>query len=115
MASIVKHTAKNGTVYVYENESYWDKEKKQPRSHRKLIGKIDPETGEMVPTGKRGPKKKSPVTSSADDMQDRSDIEKLIAEKDAEISHLRSENRKLAADLERLVSSIRTILDSYRA
>lgn len=114
MASIVKHTSKNGTVYVYENESYWDKEKKQPRSHRKLIGKIDPQTGEMIPTGRRGPKKKTPTAPSAD-THEQSDIEKLLMEKDAEISRLRSENRKLTDDLERLVGRIRTILDSYRA
>ena len=35
-----------------------DKEKQQPRSHRKLIGKLDPETGKMVPTDGRGKKKK---------------------------------------------------------
>lgn len=32
---------KSGTVYVYESESYWDKEKKAPRNRRKLIGKLD--------------------------------------------------------------------------
>lgn len=40
---------KNGIVYVYESESYWDSEKKQPRSRRKLIGHEDPETGMVVP------------------------------------------------------------------
>lgn len=50
----VKHP-KSGTTYVYENFSYWDKELKQGRSHRKLIGKLDPATGELIPTGKRGP------------------------------------------------------------
>ena len=30
--SIVKHTDKrSGITYVYESESYWDKDKKQPR------------------------------------------------------------------------------------
>lgn len=53
--SIVKvYNKKVGVTYVYESESYWDKEKKQPRNRRKLIGKIDPVTGEIVPTGKRG-------------------------------------------------------------
>jgi len=41
-------------VYVYESYSYWDKAKKQPRSKRRLIGKRDPETGEIVPTRRRG-------------------------------------------------------------
>lgn len=40
---------KGGITYVYESESYWDREKKQPRSRRKLIGHVDPETGEVVP------------------------------------------------------------------
>ncbi len=47
------------TVYVYDSVSYWDKDLKQPRSKRKLIGKIDPVTGEIVPTGKRGRKAKA--------------------------------------------------------
>ena len=43
--------------YFYESESYWDKEKKQPRSKRTLIGKLDEETGEIIPTGKSGRRK----------------------------------------------------------
>lgn len=50
----VRYTNKNGTTYVYESLSYWDPELKQPRAHRTLIGKVDPETGEVVPTGKKG-------------------------------------------------------------
>lgn len=58
--SIVKmHNKKAGVTYVYESTSYWDKEKQQPRNKRKLIGKIDPETGEIVPTGKPGRKSAS--------------------------------------------------------
>jgi len=52
--SQVRYTNKNGTTYVYESLSYWDPELKQPRAHRTLIGKVDPETGEVVPTGKKG-------------------------------------------------------------
>jgi hypothetical protein len=35
--------------YAYESISYWDKEKKQPRSKRKYLGKVDPETGDIIP------------------------------------------------------------------
>ena len=52
--SQVRYTNKNGTTYVYESLSYWDPELKQARAHRTLIGKVDPETGEVVPTGKKG-------------------------------------------------------------
>ena len=65
--SIIKQYHKDtDTTYVYESESYWDPELKQARSKRHCIGKIDTETGEMVPTGKRGRKKatKEPETAS---------------------------------------------------
>ncbi|MBF6626368.1 hypothetical protein IU402_07230 [Aerococcaceae bacterium zg-BR9] len=56
--SQVIYTHKNGTKYVYESTSYYDKEKKQARPKRKLIGKIDPVTGAIVPTQPRGRKPK---------------------------------------------------------
>ena len=42
MSSIIKRLDKRTCItYVYESTSYWDKEKKQPRSKRVLIGKLD--------------------------------------------------------------------------
>ena len=52
MAIVKVHNKARNITYVYESVSYWDKELKQPRSHRKLIGRLDPDTGEVVPTGK---------------------------------------------------------------
>ena len=55
---------RSGHTYFYESISYWDSEKKQSRAKRKLVGKLDPTTGEMVPTDGRMKKKKivtSPV------------------------------------------------------
>ena len=54
MAIVKSYQRKTDTTYVYESEAYWDPEKKQSRSKRKLIGKIDKETGDIIPTGKRG-------------------------------------------------------------
>ena len=54
MAIIKQHDKRSGITYVYESISYWDKEKKQPRSKRTLIGRLDPDTGEVVPTDGRG-------------------------------------------------------------
>ena len=48
---------KRNITYVYESKSEWDKDKKQSRSIRKLVGKLDPKTGEIVKTGPRGRKK----------------------------------------------------------
>ena len=59
MSSIIKRLDKRtGITYVYESTSYWDKEKKQPRSKRVLIGKVDPDTGEVIPTDGRGNRRK---------------------------------------------------------
>jgi transposase len=41
---------KSGVIYAYANEAFWDAEKKQSRARRKLLGKVDPVTGEIVPT-----------------------------------------------------------------
>lgn len=59
MSSIIKRLDKRtGITYVYESTSYWDKEKKQPRSKRVLIGKVDTDTGEIIPTDGRGRRRK---------------------------------------------------------
>ncbi len=41
-AIVYQVNKKTGITYVYESVSYWDKEKKQSRARRKLIGKLDP-------------------------------------------------------------------------
>lgn len=38
----------SGTIYVYEATSYWDKEKKKSCQTRKIIGKRDRITGELI-------------------------------------------------------------------
>jgi transposase len=47
---------KTGVTYVYEAISIWDKEKKQPRNKQVCIGKINPKTGEFVPSKRLDPK-----------------------------------------------------------
>mgnify|MGYP003571366664 CR=1 FL=1 len=54
MAIVKQLDKRSGITYVYESTSYWDRDKQQPRSKRKLIGKLDPVTGEIVPTDGRG-------------------------------------------------------------
>jgi len=54
MAAIVYQTnKKTGVTYAYESKSYWDKDKQQSRAKRMCIGRLDPETKEIVPTQKR--------------------------------------------------------------
>ncbi len=54
MAAIVYQKDKrSGLTYAYESVSTWDKEKKQSRAKRTLIGRLDPKTGDIVPTDQR--------------------------------------------------------------
>ena len=50
MGIIYQTNKKTGITYAYSNEAYWDKEKQQSRAKRTLLGKVDPVTGEIVPT-----------------------------------------------------------------
>jgi len=56
MSRLVYHRKKEtGFTYVYEVvEEYWDKEKKQMRSKQRCIGKLDPATGELIPSKRLG-------------------------------------------------------------
>jgi transposase len=47
------HRKPNGAAYLYKVESYWDKEKKQPRNKQVCLGRIDEETGEVIPSDKK--------------------------------------------------------------
>ena len=55
--SIIKQTdKKTGITYAYETTYRWDKEKKQSRATRKCVGKVDPQSGEIISTRGRGKK-----------------------------------------------------------
>ena len=53
MAIIHQHDKRSGITYAYESHSYWDKEKKTSRAKRQLIGRVDPVSGEIIPTDGR--------------------------------------------------------------
>jgi len=54
MTNITHHRdKKTGAVYRYSVESYWDKEKKAPRNRQIYLGKVDPDTDELIPAKRR--------------------------------------------------------------
>ena len=59
MAVVYQHDKRSGITYAYESQSYWDKNKKMSRAKRTLIGRVEPDTGEIVPTDGRGRKSKA--------------------------------------------------------
>lgn len=46
---------KTGVTYVYEVKGYWNKNLNQPRNKQICIGKLDPETGEIIPSKRLDP------------------------------------------------------------
>lgn len=119
--SIVKvYNKKMDVTYVYESESYWDKEKQQPRNRRKLIGKLDPVTGEVVPTGKPGrrPASATPVAeqtpATVDATSECENLRAIIEQKESEITKLKGRVRILESQCKRdaeAMDRIRSIID----
>jgi predicted RNase H-like nuclease (RuvC/YqgF family) len=107
MASIVYQIdKKTGAKYAFESISYWDKDKKQPRSKRKYLGKVDPETGEIIPSRGRS-------THIADACQGKeAELKSLyneIKEREAIIDGLRREVDEWKAKYGELVSIVQKI------
>ncbi len=117
MAIIQQYHKDTDTTYVYESESYWVPELGQSRSRRKLLGKLDPATGEIVPCGKRGPKKKKLEASgeqiSASEYtklrgqyeQSQTEVRKLrlsLTEMEKELSDLRKQNQRMASTIQKI-------------
>ena len=95
MGIIRNKDKRSGITYVYESKSYWDKEKNQSRSKRTLIGRLDEETGKVVPTDGRC-KKLSPTYTPAEDEYQ---MPKTMKEMRAEIIRLLKENTLLKDQL----------------
>lgn len=91
MAIIKQFDKRSGITYVYDSKSYYDKEKKCSRAKRTLIGKLDPDSGEIIPTDGRNKGAKS---------KDKTVSEKT--NKDKRILELEDENRQLKLQIDAL-------------
>ena len=105
MASIVYQTdKKTGIKYAYESTSYWDKEKKQPRSKRKYIGKVDPETGEIIPC------RKETAPISREDATEIIRLRTTVAEQEKKIALLEAELLKVRTTAEEQAGRLKEIV-----
>lgn len=107
--AIIKYANQSGVVYAYESISEWDPEKKQSRSKRKCIGRVDPDTGEIIPTsGRRGrpPKeKKDPSPADTENVALMETAEKLRTD----YEECKKKNRELADENKKLKSILTKI------
>ena len=98
MGIVYQTDKRSGITYAYENQSFWDPELKRSKSKRKLIGRVDPETKEIVPTDGRC-KKRSPsfVAENQDYV-----MPKTMKELKAEVTRLLKENSDLKEQIRKL-------------
>ncbi len=98
MAIIKQFDKRSGITYVYDSKSFYDKEKKCSRAKRVLIGKLDPDSGQIIPTDGRnkGARSKPKQLSSEIDMQKR-------------IQELEDENRQLILQINALKKELARI------
>ncbi len=118
MAIIRQHNKKTGVTYVYESYSYRDKDTKQPRAKRKLIGRIDEETGEVVPTRRQarnittsdslvGSTPSESASSGSSPLDIICEKDAVIVEQKKEIARLHKEMEALSAELEEIASRLK--------
>lgn len=96
MAIIKQYDKRSGITYAYESHSYWDPEKKMTRARRKLIGRVNPETGEITPTDGRN-RKKEPQKETTDYENLYKKLLKKVAAQDVLIESLEKQVAQLQA------------------
>ena len=97
MGIIKQYDKRTGITYVYESKAYWDKEKQQSRAKRTLIGRIDPETGEIVPTDGRHRKTDSTAEKEPDYKKLCEKLQKKYEAQEILIKSLKEEIKQLRA------------------
>lgn len=116
--SIVRYTnKKTGTVTLYESTSHYDPETKQSRPRRKYLGRLDPETGELIPAVKRKKKEPGAAAGTAVDGPNPALLEKSreCAEANRRIKELEAEIGRLRAAMARIAIASGSILEISKA
>ena len=110
MACVIKVTDKrSGITYAYRSVSYWDKEKKAPRNRRTLIGRVDPVTGEIVPTD--GRRRKSTTAKDNEVQNNVMPVTNTTTDHSIYINRLES----ILGMLQNLTSEVKSIQDELRS
>lgn len=93
------YNKQTGITYVYEvYENHWNKEKKRPESKRRLIGKIDPETGGIVPTARQKKLTEKSGNSTLDYSGQYEEAKQIISRQAQEIADLMNQLSSTLSD-----------------
>jgi len=108
MACIVYTTDAAGRQYAYSSESHWNKEKKQSRSKRTYLGRVNPETGEIMKGRQNGKNYKRPADEPVASHTSEEFLDEL-QEKTSQLAALQEENQKLREQVQNLSMVCRDI------
>ena len=121
----------NGVVYVYTYESFYDPVQEKYRQKRRCIGKVDEETGEVVPTASRGGGRKNTLKTEAAEgeeigkakreeqeriasyLRQIQELKEQVQTLEVELSQAREEIKREKDEKENLVKAVRAALESY--
>ena len=107
--AIIKYANQSGVVYAYESISEWDPEKKQSRSKRKCLGRVDPDTGDIIPTsGRRGRPPKEKKDQSPVDAENAA-LAEALKKLRTDYEECKKKNLELAAENKKLKSILAKI------
>ena len=122
VATVKSFNKVTNTTYIYDSHKVWSKSEKKYKTVRKLIGKIDPATGLIVPTGPRGrpstkPQVQSPeaAPSGAANARDVQALAATIAELRIENSLLKTERESVAELLDGIIDLAQQARDLLRS
>lgn len=112
---IVKYKNQSGLVYAYDQTSVYDAQRKQSRPVRKYLGRVDPETGEIISTkGKRGRPKKQ-TGNNADPGNEAKDYKSLYENAAKELDQTKKELAAVTRQKELLEKKAEELMQALRS
>ena len=116
MACIVYQTnKKTNTKYAYRSESYRDPVTKKPKSRRTYLGRVDPDTNEIIPKAEKGKRNRSAIDNSSSRSKNRNSSEQTNIETLRQlmehISEAQNDLMHKIADMDESISIIRSLID----
>lgn len=111
MGLVHNYNKKTGVTYIYEATNFWDREKRRTRSVRRLVGKLDPASGDIILTGRKGKpgqnmgQEDEPLTISQGESEARArivELEAVIRKQQEMIWHLQRQNAQLSKTLKNI-------------
>ena len=110
-----KHT---NTYYAYQTEYVWDEVAQKKVQKKQCIGKYDPETDEIIPTGKRGRPRRAVPNIKPQSPSEHAEYANILSETE-EISErlklVKTSFEELSSEMTRLSTDLSSLLDRMKA